>query len=1794
MRKFNYIPKILIILLYFLNAQLFGQTNITIGTGLGSSDLPLISWVPYSYTQTIYPSSLLTSSGLQPGMVIKSISWYVSSADPSNVSGGWNVYLGNTIQSGFSSTTNWIPITSLTQVFSGTVIPYPIGWKTINLTTPFTYNGDNLVITVDDNTPSFYGNNPTVSFQGTTSNPAISNSILKSSNFDIDPSLPGTANVTQFYYPNIQLGIGCWGNPNNASISLNPTTGCPGNLININANGASNNLGISYQWQSSPDAINWTNVGTNASSYSALPTSSLYYQMITTCSYSGSSVASNQVLYTANPVPAASITASGPTSFCIGSSVNLTAESGIGLTYQWKNNGANISGATSQTYNTISSGNYTVVVTNSNGCSSTSNTIDVTVNASVAGSVSGNQTLCSGISPANITLTGNTGSIQWQVSMDNITFNNITGATASPLTSAQMGSLTATRYYRAVVTSGVCPSVNSSVVTVTVSPTSQAGTVSGNQTICSGTSPANITLTGNTGTIQWQVSTDNITFNNITGATASPLTSAQMGSLTATRYYRAVVKSGVCNSVNSSVVTVTVNPSSVAGTVSGNQTICTGTSPANITLTGNTGTIQWQVSTDNITFNNITGATASPLTFAQMGSLTATRYYRAVVTSGVCPSVNSSVVTVTVNPFPAMTSSNISSSCSGVAVNFPLTSNVIGSTFSWIATDNSQISGESLSAALSSTITDVLFNNTSGPLTVLYTVTPSYTAGGVTCTGASQTVTITVNILPTASITVSGPTTFCIGSSVTLTANSGTGFTYQWKNNGVNISGATLQSYSATSSGNYTVVVTNSNGCSATSSATVVTVNSNTIALSSAVGTNNQTRCINTAITNITYSTTGATGATVTGLPTGVTGSWATNVFTISGTPSATGTFNYTITMTGGCTGGTNTATGTIIVTPPPTITDMTNTSCSGDTFSLIPVNSTNGVVPAGTIYSWSAPVVTGGITGFTTGTGVTSIMGTLTHSINTAQTAIYTVTPALGTCIGTTFTVTLTVNPKPSITTMTYTVCSGETFSSIPINLTNGVVPAGTTYSWLAPLVNGGINGGTSGSGATSIMGTLTNSTNNVQTATYTITPSTNTCLGANFILTVKVNANTTIFASDTSICLGESVTLSLGGNLSDTLIFPGNSSIPIIGSSFEYSNSAYAGWAINSGGWNIGHLPFIGTGTGAVSNSTFWPLGTTYYLRKQIDLTFYNLNTINWKIAVDNGFTLYVNGQQIASANEGGPAIEWEYSGIIPINYLIQGINNIAIAISDDGAGAAAFNMLLKGIPINPIIQWSTNESNNSINVSPLQTSTYSVTITNSLGMCNDSLEIEVLPNNSISLASPPFTTNQHICINTPIDTIKYSTFGATGATATGLPPGVLGSWTSNEFTISGTPSAAGTFNYTVTMTGGCAGGVNSVNDTIIVNSPIVSNTAGSPTTFCEGSSVLLIANTGTGFTYQWLLNNSPISGQNNSTYVASSSGNYAVSITNSLNCTNTSNIIQVTVNTNPALPIISFATPTTFCQGDSVVLNVANNPLLNYQWQNNGINLLNATSNQLTVYNSGNYTVVATNSNNCSTGSSIETVNVNPLPSSDISALSTTTFCEGDSVVLQGDYIVNGIYNWSNQNGIIANSDSSSLTVFNSGSYAYQIIDSNTCTNQSDTIEVIVNTHNPSEIYTTSLGPFSLNGSTYSESGIYIQNLQTVNGCDSVLTLHLEIENVSLEDLNDECSFLIYPNPSKDNLVYFKKSEECEIEIESIYDMYGRQIAFIQDEYKVQLFTEARGVYYLMLNQNKIIKRYKFIID
>jgi hypothetical protein len=88
------------------------------------------------------------------------------------------------------------------------------------------------------------------------------------------------------------------------------------------------------------------------------------------------------------------------------------------------------------------------------------------------------------------------------------------------------------------------------------------------------------------------------------------------------------------------------NPAAVGGTASSNQTICWNTTPSALTLTGSTGSIQWQSSTDNVTFNNISGATSA--TYAP-GALTTTTYYRAILISAGGCTAKSTTVTIIVN-----------------------------------------------------------------------------------------------------------------------------------------------------------------------------------------------------------------------------------------------------------------------------------------------------------------------------------------------------------------------------------------------------------------------------------------------------------------------------------------------------------------------------------------------------------------------------------------------------------------------------------------------------------------------------------------------------------------------------------------------------------------------------------------------------------------------------------------------------------------------------------------------------------------------------------------------------------------------------------------------------------------------------------------------------------------------------------------------------------------------------------------------------------------------------------------
>ena len=198
----------------------------------------------------------------------------------------------------------------------------------------------------------------------------------------------------------------------------------------------------------------------------------------------------------------------------------------------------------------------------------------------------------------------------------------------------------------------------------------------------------------------------------------------------------------------------------------------------------------------------------------------------------------------------------------------------------------------------------------------------------------------------------------------------------------------------------------------------------------------------------------------------------------------------------------------------------MTATTCSSIGFTVTPVNGTNGTVPAGTTYSWSAPTGAG-FTGGLSATNAGNISGTLVNTTNAPVTATYLVTPLSNGVTGAVFSVTVTINPQASITAISTTVCSGIVFSTTPTNITNGIIPNGTTYSWSAP-TGTGFTGGQSGSSASNISGTLVNTTNSVVTASYQVTPQSGTCTGSAFTVTANINPVATITDMSTTVTTG------------------------------------------------------------------------------------------------------------------------------------------------------------------------------------------------------------------------------------------------------------------------------------------------------------------------------------------------------------------------------------------------------------------------------------------------------------------------------------------------------------------------------------------------------------------------------------------------------------------------------------------------------------------------------------------------
>ncbi len=526
-------------------------------------------------------------------------------------------------------------------------------------------------------------------------------------------------------------------------------------------------------------------------------------------------------------------------------------------------------------------------------------------------------------------------------------------------------------------------------------------------------------------------------------------------------------------------------------------------------------------------------------------------------------------VFVTVNPIATI--SNINDQvCSGSSYqnNFSSISGAMipaATTYNWTFTNNSAVNNESSGTSSATSFTQALINTSNSTQTVTYSITPN----SGTCLGTTFSINLGVKPKPYVS---TQSTSICSNSSFNFSPTNGgigsniipSGTTYTWVyQNNSSVTGQVNQSTPAGSiSGtitnisnpqttqvqSYTITPT-ANGCDGSTFQANVTILPNALIRDKTPA----NICSGGTLGALNIFNGDADGDVV---PNGTNYTWviSTNTSTLTGqyanaNPSSQFAQNNPITNSGnvneslvytvtaasaGCSPTTFLVNLTVV--PVAVINPKSQTICSGNSFSITPVNGFNGdIVVAGTTYTWTNIINTNIQGASSTSTPTTPISQVLENRTNGVEVQQYNVTSVSNSCAATSFSVTITVNPKPTIANYPIQLCSGSGFSFDPNTVNGNIVPAGTIYAWnYSSNVN--ITGQSSGTYTATLsnisQNPLTNTSSATQTSTYTVTPRVTingmTCPGSSFTIPLTINPMPfvqPIVAPD--ICSGSSMTI-------------------------------------------------------------------------------------------------------------------------------------------------------------------------------------------------------------------------------------------------------------------------------------------------------------------------------------------------------------------------------------------------------------------------------------------------------------------------------------------------------------------------------------------------------------------------------------------------------------------------------------------------------------------------------------------
>jgi gliding motility-associated-like protein len=1214
------------------------------------------------------------------------------------------------------------------------------------------------------------------------------------------------------------------------------------------------------------------------------------------------------------------------------------------------NNG--ITGTWSPALNNNQTTTYTFTPTA--GLCATTATMTITINAlPVAGITNNSNTteLTCAQTAISLTATGG-GTYSWS------------NGTTIVGTSANL-SVNAPGIYTVTVTNASgCTATSSLSITQNITAPTVAISTSATQLTCATTS-ATLTATGG-GTYSWSNGT------TIVGTSAS-LTVTSPGTYTVT-----VTSANGCTSSVNQIITQNITLPTVGITNLNATTVLTCTTTSiDLTATGGTS-YSWSNGTTNV------GANAA-LSITTPGTYT-------VTASGANGCTNTSSISITENiTLPVV---NISSS-NGSVINCSITSITLtatgGGTYEWES--NSTILGTSASLNV----------NAQG----IYSVNVVSSNG---CSNTSSFIITENTNTPTASITSNVPsnTLTCTTTSITLSAN-GTG-TYSWSQGATNL--GNNPTLTVTTPGTYNLIVTGSNGCTATTS---IVISQNTQLPTALITANPQTNILTCSTTSIALTASG-----------GLSYSWSNGTTNLGSNASinvsAPGIYSVTVTGANGCIASVNSNITQDIVAPNVSINNTTNTTTLNCTTTSINLNATGGVS-----YSWS---------------NGTSIVGTnAALSVNSPGTYTVTVTGANGCTATASTTITQTIAaPIVSITNNANTTILTCTQTSIDLTATGG-----GTYSW---------SNGTTIVGATATL-------NVTSPGTYTVTvTSTNGCTATSAVVitqditaptaAITANPNTTMLSCTNNAL---SLTASGGGSYSWTngtntigtgatisISNPGTYTVTVTGANGctataattitqnnqapTVSIAATANGVLTCSNTSITLTGSSSTGTGTAT----WLNGTTVISTGPISGTG---NVSNLVVNTPGTYTL-----NILEANGCLGTANYTVTQNIAVPTAVITNNTASTLLT---CSQTSISLLASG---GTTYSWSNGTSIVGTNAALSLTSpgTYTVTITGTNG-CIDTEQLSITQN--ITAPTSAITNNtaatQLTCSLTSIS-----------LTATG---GGTYSW-SNGTTIVGTSAnltvtTPGTYTVTVSSsTNGCTStSATTITQNITAPQAAISSVPSPAVLTCTTTSIALTASG--GGSYSWISTGTNLGSQANIS--VTTPGTYTVTVTGANGCTST---VNSTVTQNIAAPTatITNSPATNILTCSTTTINLTASGGTSYSWSN-GTSIV-GTAATLAVTQPGIYTVTVTAANGCtSTANSTITQNITTPVAGIFNASNATVLtCSQTSISVNANG--GSTYSWSNGTSVVGTA--AALTITTPGTYTVTATAANGCT---DTEQIVI---------------------------------------------------------------------------------------------------------------------------------------